>query len=67
MYIKEITSDRAKGMALELYAKQAKNTDVERKVSEVRLRAERRTGQLLKQLARPTHADAGGLVHAAPA
>lgn len=32
--------------------KQARNTDAERKASEVRLRAERRTGELLKELAR---------------
>jgi hypothetical protein len=46
-------------MALEMYARQAKNTDAERRASEIRLRAERRTGELLKDLARATPADAG--------
>ena len=46
-------------MALELYAKQARNTDAERKAGEVRLRAERRTGELLKELARATPVEAG--------
>lgn len=41
-------------MALELYAKQARNTGAERKASEVGLRAERRVGELLKELARAT-------------
>ena len=43
-----------KARALELYAKQSKNTDAERKACEIRLRAEIRTGELLKELARAT-------------
>lgn len=50
--IDEVKDLRDKAMALELYARQARNTDAERKASEVRLRAERRTGELLKELAR---------------
>jgi len=46
-----------KAMALELYAKQARNTGAERKASEVGLRAERRVGELLKELARATPED----------
>ena len=57
--IDEVKDIRDKAMALELYAKQARNTDAERKASEIRLRAERRTGELLKELARATPADAG--------
>ncbi|MBP9149229.1 MAG: hypothetical protein KBG00_10655 [Rhodoferax sp.] len=52
--IDEVKDIRDKAMALELYAKQARNTDAERKASEIRLRAERRTGELLKDLARAT-------------
>jgi len=50
--IDEVKDIRDKAMALELYAKQARNTEAERKASEIRLRAERRTGELLKELAR---------------
>jgi hypothetical protein len=39
-------------MALESYAKIAMNTEAERKAPDVRLRAERRCGELLKELAR---------------
>jgi hypothetical protein len=48
------------GELLELYAKQAKNTDAERKAADVRLRAERRTGELLKDLARDQTAALNG-------
>jgi hypothetical protein len=57
--IDEVKDLRDKAMALELYAKQARNTDAERKASEIRLRAERRTGELLKDLPRVTPSDAG--------
>jgi len=50
--VDEVKDLRDKAMALELYAKQARNTDAERRASEIRLRAERRTGELLKALAR---------------
>lgn len=50
--IDEVKDVRDKAMALELYAKQAKNFEAERKASEIRLRAERRTGELLKDLPR---------------
>ena len=42
--VKEIHDQAA---AIEAYAKQAKNTDAEQKACEIRLRAERRAGQLL--------------------
>lgn len=54
--VDEVKDLRDKAMALEMYARQAKNKDAERKASDVRLRAERRTGELLKELAR----DQGG-------
>ena len=66
--IDEVKDIRDKAMALELYAKQARNTEAERKASEIRLRAERRTGELLKELARATPvevATAGGFAKAA--
>lgn len=50
---------RDKAMALRLYAKQAGNVDAERKACEVRLRAERRAGELLKELARAPTAQGG--------
>ena len=45
--VKELR-DRAK--AFEVYAKQAQNTEAERKAAEIRIRAERRAGQLLKEM-----------------
>jgi hypothetical protein len=57
--VDEVKDLRDKAMALELYARQARNTDAERKASEVRLRAERRTGELLKELDRSTPVQAG--------
>lgn len=45
---------QARAMAIEAYARQAQNTDAERKACEIRLRAERRTGELLRDLPRAT-------------
>jgi hypothetical protein len=45
-----------KALALEVYARQSKNTEAERKACDIRIRAERRCGELLKELAR----DQGG-------
>lgn len=50
--VDEVKDLRDKAIALELYYKQARNTENERRACEVRLRAERRTGELLKELAR---------------
>ena len=48
----EVKDIRDKAAALETYARQARNTEAERKAADVRLRAERRAGELLKELAR---------------
>lgn len=49
--IDEVKEIRDKALALEVYSKQARNTDAERKAADIRLRAERRAGVLLKDLA----------------
>jgi hypothetical protein len=48
--IDEVKELRSKARALEVYARQALIKDAERKCVEVRIRAERRAGQLLKEL-----------------
>lgn len=50
---------RAIGQALAAYARQVKNVDVERKACEIRLRAERKAGDLLAGMQKATKRDAG--------
>jgi hypothetical protein len=50
--IDEVRDLKNKAAALELYARQARNTEAETRASAVRLRAERRVGELLRELAR---------------
>jgi hypothetical protein len=47
--VDEVKEIRNKAIALETYARQALNLDAERKAAEIRIRAERRVGQLLKR------------------
>lgn len=50
--VDEAQDIRNKSMALEAYYRQARNLGAEREAANVRLRAERRVGELLKELAR---------------
>lgn len=50
--VDEAKDIRDKALALEAYYRQARNTEAEREAANVRLRAERRVGELLKELAR---------------
>lgn len=50
--VDEAKDIRDKSLALEAYYRQARNHDAEREAANVRLRAERRVGELLKDLAR---------------
>jgi hypothetical protein len=58
--IDEVKDIRDKAMALEAYARQAKNVEAERHASGIRLRAERKAGQLLKVMAKAKQRETGG-------
>jgi hypothetical protein len=58
--IDEVKDIRDKAMALEAYARQAKNVEAERHASGIRLRAERKAGQLLKTMAKAKQRETGG-------
>lgn len=57
--VDEIKDLHDKALALELYTRQARDLEAERKASDIRLRAERRAGELLGELARSTKKEAG--------
>lgn len=48
--VDEVKDIRDMALAFEAYAKQAKNTEAERRACEIRLRAERKAGQLLQSM-----------------
>ncbi len=50
--VDEVKTMRDQAQALEAYAKQARNLDAEHRAARVRIRAERRCGQLLKEVQR---------------
>jgi hypothetical protein len=49
--VDEVKDIRDKARAIEMYARQAQNTEAERKACEIRLRAERKCGQLTEDMA----------------
>jgi hypothetical protein len=57
--VDEVKELRDKARALEVYAAQALNTVAERKAREIRIRAERRAGQLLKGMKETGERDKG--------
>lgn len=59
--VDEAKDIRDKALALEAYYRQARNLDAEREAANVRLRAERRVGELLRELERASVPNPAGL------
>lgn len=59
--VDEVKDIRDKAVALEMYHRQARNLEAEREAANVRLRAERRVGELLKDLARAEESKGGDI------
>jgi len=57
--VDEVKDIRDKAMAMEAYAKQAMNTEAERQAINIRLRAERKAGEMLKEMERSPRANGG--------
>lgn len=67
--VDEVADLHNKARALEIYAKQAQNVEAERKATEIRLRAERKAGELYGQMHRtpPQAASPNGRAGKSPA
>jgi len=61
--VDEVRDMKDKARALEVYAMQIRNTEAERTACNIRLRAERRLGELLKELARTLPPERGLRAH----
>ena len=57
--VDEVKEIRDRAVAFQVYAKQALNVEAERQAAKVRIRAERKAGELLKEMRRNGQREAG--------